>query len=370
MAVTSGTVGLYPYNQRKVIDHAFRRAGLRPENASPEDIQVAQDLIFTLTSQYVNAGYPLWTRQFQLFGPTIGSAEVPTNPGTVDIIHSYWRILQPWRGPATTSGGADASILFGGQPNADLVIAGPNPGVIAPFNGAMEIDTIGVLLGGSTPVTAALVLLVSSDGATFIPGQTLPGVTYNPGQWQYFDLDPTLNAPFLQLQLPGNAAWTLNQLNFALANGDDILLGELNADMYYNLPDKLMRNNQPNSAFTDRQIPAPVLKIWPVPSIRAFYNGCISMLVRRYIQDPGSLTNNIEVPQRWIEALQWRMANVLIYEIPDRSNAQQSYFTLMAKQQRIAAIGAEAKMAEALMWAEERTRGPIQLLPNISGYTR
>lgn len=373
---TSGTVGqtILKYNQRKIIDHAARRAGFRPEDLSAEDIEVAQDGIFTLTSEWINAGYPLWTREFRLYGPTIGSADVPMIAGTVDVIHSYWRILQPWRGGgATVSGGAGGNTLFTGMPGPDITIPGPDPAVQISFGSPTEVDTIGILLGGSSVITTALQIWTSPTTAgPFVLLQTLPSTTFTPGQWQYFTLVPSaVGAALMQIINPQTAAWVLNQITIGLSQSFDQMLGELNADMYYNLPDKQMLGEQPNSAFIDRKInPAPVLKIWPVPNVGAFYNGCISVLQRRYIQDPGTLANNIEVPQRWLEALQWRLATVLVDELPERSGAQENYITIQLKQQRIQRIEQKATKSESLMWAEERTRGPIQLTPQISGYTK
>ena len=91
----------------------------------------------------------------------------------------------------------------------------------------------------------------------------------------------------------------------------------------------------------------------------------------RYIQDPGSMTNNIEVPTRGFEMVVSRLATRLIREIPDADqSAPTSYFGLMAKQQRIDMLEKDAVKAEMLFWAEERTRAPIRLMPDISCYTR
>ena len=374
MTITySGTVGTYRFNQQKVIDHAARRAGLSAEQLSAEQVQIAQDLIFTITSQWASAGFPLWTRQYLLLGMTQNSPFVNCPVGTLDVFHTYWRQLNPWRGNAVASSGGNVSQLFGGQANSDVTITGTNPGVIAQFGNLTEVDTIGVLLGGASPLTAVLNILTSSDGVSFTQFQALPLTTYTPGQWAYFDLAPVPIANFIQIQYTGGASITLNQLNFGLANGVDTEIGALNIDDYYNLPDRSMLGDRPNSGYVDRQIVNPVLAVWPAPNSTAFYNGTVTALVRRYIQDPGSLTNSIEVRQNWLEALIWRLANLMIYELPDPdagSQSQASYFTLMAKQNRIQNIGQEATKAEALAWSEERTRAPIRWAPNISPYTK
>ena len=367
---TSGTVSTYSFPQRKILDHAFRRAGLMPESVSSEQLEIAQDLIYTLTSEWVSAGVPLWTRSFGLYGTQIGSPEVQTPNGTLEVILAYWRILNPYRGNAIGTDNSDISVLFGGQPNTDVTITGVNPGVVVNFGSPTELDTIGVLLGNQSPVTAALQLSISPDGFTYTPFQTLPSATYSAGQWVYFDLDPSITSQYVQLTLPGATSWTLNQVNFGLANGQDILLGDLSMDNYYNLPNRLFRSDRPNSIYVDRQLNTPVMRIWPTPDVGAFYNGTVSAVTRRYIQDPGSLTNEIEMPQRWSEALIWRLATRLIYELPMDVDSQASSMMLQARAARQQTCEQQAEKSESLAWAEERSGGPMQWLPMINGYTR
>ena len=165
----------------------------------------------------------------------------------------------------------------------------------------------------------------------------------------------------------------MNQLNFGLANASDIMIGPLNIDDYYNLPSKFQQGDRAVSAWVDRQLNYPVIKLWNVPNQLAFYNGLVSVLTRRYIQDPGQMSNAVEIPQRCNEALMWRLACSLIYEIKDRedaSAAQAGYMALMQRQQRIQQIETKATKAESLMWAEERSKGPIKIMPRTRCYTR
>jgi hypothetical protein len=374
---TSGTVSTFVYDNQKILDHSFRRAGYKTEEITAEYIQIALEIIYTLTAEWINSGFPLWTQQFILLAATIGSPSVPTPNGTVDILTPFWRILNPWRGAATTTAGADASPLCAGQPNSDIVIAGPNAGVTVAFGGSMEVDCIGVLLGGAVPLTAALDLLVSTDGATFTVAQSLPSTIFTPGTWAYFDLDPSISASYLQIRRPGAGNLTLNQLNFGLAQSQDIPLGNhgpsLNIDDYFNLPDKHYQSGQPNSAYVVRQAATPLLKLWPVPNTAAFYNGTPAALVRRYIQDPGSMSNTMEVPQRWLEALQWQLAKGLMDELPqpkiDPSAGYSAIAISQEMQQRYQRVQANMQRSTMLAWAEERTKGPLNLAPDISGYT-
>lgn len=355
----------------------MRRAGFSPEKISGEGQIVARDLLLFLTSELINAGMPLWTQEFKLLGIQIGSPEVVTPIGTVDVLHCYWRILNPWRGQATLSDGNGGTILFAGQPNGDVTIQGPNPYVEVNFYSATEVDTVGVLLGGSSSITTALDVLGSSDGATYSVVQSLPSATYTPMNWTYFDLDPSVTYQYLRLRYNGAGPWVLNQLNYGLANGEDIEAGPLSIDDYYNLPNKQFQRDRAVSTYTDRQLNGPVLKLWPTPSTEAFYNGTISALMRRYIQDPGAFTNSLEVPQRWLEAIIWRLASRLVDEIlPDMmqgGNSANPYASISASQERQARITRCEQMAarsEQLAWGEERTHGPIRIYPVLSCYTK
>jgi|GEM_PF-2852226 len=371
MAVTSGTITTGGFTQQQVIDHACRRAGYTPQQLSGEWIQVAQDLLFLQLAEYANAGFPLWTQGFLLLGATIGSPDVPTPNGTVEVLTTYWRSFQPYRGPATTTSGLDASILFYGAPNADVTIAGPSPGIAVSFSGPTEIDTVGVLLGGNTPVTAALQILTSADGVTYTVAQTLMSTTYQPMQWAYFDLNPSITQSFVSLVLPGATTWTLNQVLFGLANGTDTEIGPLNIDDYYNFPNKAYQADRANSAYVLRKIDPPTVKIWPTLNTDGFYAGTVAVLARRYIQDPGSMTNALEIPSRWIEAVISRLAIRLMDELPDPgANSQSGMYGMMAKNQRRQNLETAATKAESMAWSEERTRGPIRIVPDLSPYTK
>lgn len=392
---TSGTVLATSYPQRVVFDRAFRKAGRNPQNISSEWIVLAQQILFAQLSEYAGVGFPLWTRQQLLVPIAIGSPNAPLPYGTVDVLHGYWRNFNAWRGLATDSNGISVGPLVAGQPNADISIAGPNAGVVVSFGSSTRLDTIGVLpgfttgwlldgngnpildgyynpiLGSPSSYSAALEVLVSQDGITYINAKTLPTTTFQAGVWSYFDLEPSISAPFIQLILPGADAWTLSQVNFVLANSTQVDLGLQNIDDYYNLPNKFFQSGQPNTLFVDRQRDAPVIKIWPTPNIRAFYGGTIVALSRRYIQDPGSMTNSLEIPARWIEGVTSRLGVRLIDELPsEASGGPATLISVQEMQQRRTNLEASATKAESIMWASETGKGSIKILPSISAYTR
>ncbi len=384
---TSGTLLQTPFTVKDVIDHAARRAKIPSQRLGSEAISIIRKMLFLQLCEYVAVGFPLWTKQYNVLSITAGSANVKTLPGTIEALNTYWRIFMPYRGSATDASGNDVSTLFSGQPGSDVTIAGSNPAVQVNFTSATQVETVGVLLGGSVPITTALTVFTSSDGITFTNPQVLPSATYTSGSWVYFDLDPSPTAQYLRLQFTSVGSWTLNQVLFGLSGSQNIPNGPFNIDDYYNLPDLSFQGDRVTSCYIDRtlsvapQLDAPTLRVWPAPNVAAFYAGTVSCLSRRYIQDPGAMTNTLEVPARWYKAMVSRLATQCIDEIDEsvllesgpagQANSFAGYFKIQERMQLRKDLDAEATKAEAIIWAEERDkRGPMRLTPNISYYTR
>jgi hypothetical protein len=87
MATTSGTVAATPFTLRSVIEHAARRGPkIMPQELSAEDLQTATETVFTLTAQWINAGFPLWTQYKTMLGIGLNNAQVTVPAGTVDVV--------------------------------------------------------------------------------------------------------------------------------------------------------------------------------------------------------------------------------------------------------------------------------------------
>jgi len=370
---TSGTVAQTRYTVQQTIDHAFRRAtGLSASRLGGEGQVIARETLFTLLSELVNVAWPLWTQEFDILSVRTGSTDVATPDGTVDIAHAYWRTFQPWRGAATLGDGSDGSDLFGGQPNSDITIPGPNPSVSVDFGASWALDTVGVLWGGSSSVTAALQLKTSTNGVDFATALTLPVTTFTPGQWSYFRINPLLAAQYLQIVYPSSGAWVLNQLNLS-TNSQDIELGLTSIDDYYNLPNKQYPGERVVQAYIERNVLSPTIKVWPVPNFQAFYAGTVTAVMRRYIQDPGAFSDTLELPKRWFEAVVWKLAGKLVHELPDDAAGLSDWppaLRIQEKGRRSQVTAAEAAKAEALAWSEEKTPGPLKLVPNLGCYSK
>jgi hypothetical protein len=135
----------------------------------------------------------------------------------------------------------------------------------------------------------------------------------------------------------------------------EITMSRLNRDDYTNLPNKNFAANQPYQYWFNRTIPQATIELWPVPN-----DPFIQMTVwySRQIMDVGDLTNELEIPQRWYEAVQMMLAHRMSLELPGVDVARIQY------------LEGQAEKYLALAEAEERDKSPIYFAPNISVYTR
>jgi hypothetical protein len=78
----------------------------------------------------------------------------------------------------------------------------------------------------------------------------------------------------------------------------------------------------------------------------------------RQIMDVGDLDGQLEIPQRWNQAIQYLLAHQMSLILPAVDLARAQYLEGQAEKY--------FQMAEA----EERDKSPIYFAPNISVYTR
>jgi len=133
-----------------------------------------------------------------------------------------------------------------------------------------------------------------------------------------------------------------------------IPLARLNRDDYWNLPNKQFPSVRSLQYWFDRTI-VPSMYLWPVPNndFQMF-----QLLIEREMQDVGSLTNELYVPNRWIGSVQASLSHKLALQLPQIDLARVQY------------LEAQAKQLEYDAAQEERDKSPIYFQPNYSYYTR
>jgi hypothetical protein len=325
----SNTVSQTVFNTRKVIENAIRRCKLPAESITAEYVDIANDQLYLLLSDLANMGAPLWCIEKQIIPLYNGVGDVVLDTKVVDILNSNLRQLQTVSGVDTTTS-TTHTIAFGGD---------------------TFVTTVGVKwLAASVPIA----LERSPDNIVWETIQTENPVATS-GEWTWFDLESSIAMPYFRVRA------TTGTLTFEeIYTGNtptEIPLARMNRDDYTNLPNKYFQSNRPLQYWYDRLIPNPVMHLWPVPNSGADYSQLV-IWIQRYIMDVGTMTQELEVPQRWYEAIVSMLAAKMAMEIVEVEVGM------------IGMLDAKAQQALYTAQAEERDNSPMTIAPNIAMYTR
>lgn len=330
MAV-SGTVSATVFNTRKVVDHAYRRCRIPPEGISSEQISFALDTLYLILSMLANRGLQLWCIERFLM-PLYQAQGLMTLPnGVVDILNTNLRTVEVLN---TTSTNIVTSTTYQTS-----------------FSAATQVTTVGIEWSGAS---TAYALETSSDGATWttVATESNPNTSANDVTW--VDIQGSLATLYFRVRA---VTGTLNQAQVLLSNTpNEIPMARLNRDDYVNLPNKAFEG-RPLQFWCDRQLNNPVMYLWPVPSAQ-FVTAQVVVWVKRYIMDVGTMTQEIEVPQRWYDAIVYLLAARIAEESPT------------VDQQMISILDQKAQRSLLEAENEERDNSPIYMTPNIAVYTK
>ena len=325
----SGTVSQTTFNTRRVIEHAARRCKMPAQSLSAEHVDIANDNLYLLLSALANEGAPLWCIQKTIYPLYEGTSYVTTDSGTVDILNANLRWLQEVSGT-----------------NVDTATTR-----VTEFASPTAVSTLGIFWSApSVPVEFAR----SDDGVTWTIIQSeVPNVSA--GEWSWYDLDSSVSAKYFRVRA------TSGSLGFSqiyLGNTPtEIPLARLNRDDYTNLPNKSFQSNRPLQYWLDRQSLSPVMNLWPVPNNAATVMQVV-VWAHRHIMDVGTMTQEIEVPQRWYDAIVSMLAVKLAMEFVEVDPSV------------IPMLDAKAQQTLYMAQQEERDNSPINIAPAIGAYTR
>jgi hypothetical protein len=325
----SNTVSQTVFNTRKVIENAIRRCKMPAESITAEYVDIANDQLYLLLSDLANMGAPLWCIEKQILPLYDGEGYITLDTKIVDILNSNLRQLQSVTGTNTTT-------------STTHTIA---------FSGDTFVTTVGVRW---TAASVPIALERSVDNIVWTTIQTETPVAIA-GEWTWYDLDSSIATLYFRVRATSG---TLNFSEIYTGNTPtEIPLARMNRDDYTNLPNKSFQSNRPLQFWYDRLIPNPVMRLWPVPNSGAITSQIV-LWVQRYIMDVGTMTQEIEVPQRWYEAIVSMLAAKMALEIMEVDAGL------------ISLLDAKAERALYVAQAEERDNSPMMMAPNIAVYTR
>jgi hypothetical protein len=353
----SGTVGTTVINVQKLIDHGARRCGKLAEELTSEQVLSSRESLFFLLSHIANLGIQYWAINKKVYGLKADQFIYNMPLGAVDALNVLYRTLERQVASYSSSAGgvvanvADSDINTFCQQNA----ANGNIEAFYGTNNPLYAGSIGILpyISGGGSATWSLIYEYSVDGITWNTLEDLGSVVVTDNEWIWTDVEPGQTVEYYRVRAYAGTTLALREL-FIGNNSREIQMSRLNRDDYTNLPNKNFTANQPYQFWFNRTVPQAQINLWPVPS-----DPFIQMTVwySRQIMDVGELYGELEIPQRWYEAVVFMLAHRMALELPNVADNRLTYLERMADKYFF-----EAEQ-------EERDKSPIYLAPNISYYT-
>jgi len=354
----SGTVGQTVISVQTLIDHGARRCGKLAEELTVEQVQSAKESLFFFLSNLANLGINYWAINKTVIGLNANQYIYSLPVGAIDAQNVLYRQMNRPVGSYTTSAGGVVANVYDSDTGTycQQTSSNGNIAVLYGTNDPQYIGSIGFFpyVSGGGSATWSYVLEYSTDGSTWNTLATGTNVAVSDMQWVWTDIDPGQNVNYYRMRATGNTTLALRELYFG-NNSRELQMARLNRDDYTNLPNKNFTANQPFQYWFDRTIPQPTMYLWPVPS-----DPFVQMTVwySRQIMDVGALSGELEIPQRWYEAVLMNLSHRMSLELPGVQLDRIGYLEKMAAQY--------LNDAES----EERDKSPIMISPNISVYTR
>ena len=323
----SGSISGTTFNALKVVDHAFRRCRMGAQNITSEMQTYALESLYLMLSELANIKAPSWCIEKIILPFYENQPIVPLPLGTVDILNLNYRQIQTLSGSfATTS-----------------------TSYTVEFSSATTVNTVGIKwAAASVPVSFD----VSTDGVTWINvGSSSADVAAGKITWT--DIDAAM--PYLFFRV--SSALPLVYTNITLGNlPSEVPFGELNRDSYVQQSNQVFPG-RPVTYWFQRDIPIPVVHLWPIPNAAAEQAQCI-LWRHRQIMDTENLQQEVEVPQRWIEAIVNGLAARMASETPQ------------VDANLIPVLEQRAAMSLQRAWDGDNDGSPTFINPGIGVYTK
>jgi hypothetical protein len=322
----SGNISGTAFNALKVVDHAFRRCRLPAQAITAEMQSYALDSLYLMLSELANIKTPSWCIEKLVLPMYENQPLVTLPPGTVEVLNLNYRTLQLLSG-ATVSTSTSYTVNF---------------------TSATVVNTVGVEWSG---VGVNLTFQVSNNGVTWVTvgTQTTPAVA---GDITWTDINVGLPYQYFRI----TSASTINYTAITLGNlPQEIPLGQLNRDSYVNQTNKVFPGRPSNYYFL-RDLPEPVIYLWPAP-FSAAEQAQLVLWRHRQIMDTENLQQEVEVPQRWLEAI----TNGLAARVAAETPSVDANLVPMLEQR--------ASISMQRAWDGDNDGSPIQINPGIRAYT-
>ena len=328
---TSGTIDRTVIPTDVVLAHAMRRCGVAASGQTPEIVEIAQECLFFLMLALTGRGVNLWCVDKKIIDVELGQKTYVLPPGTLSLLN----------------------VAF----SQATYVTGTNTATATSYKVALTTATAVVRVGVTFSVlpTTAITFDYSDDGSIWVTAQTVNLIDFpavNTIAW--YDMNICGSHAYYRVYAAGGAFTATELLLCGTIN--DLPITGMNRDDYTALPNKNSPGNPAVNYFFEK-LTNPQITLWPVPNV-AGNQFCIWR--HRQIQDVGSLTQQLDIPNRWYEDVIWQLARSLMFELPAG----------VADATRMQAVLGMADTAQITVEAGENDGAPTFYAPGIGVYTK
>jgi hypothetical protein len=323
----SGNIGGTTTNALKVLDHAFRRCRLPAQAITAEMQSYALESLRFMLNELANIKTPSWCIEKQVL-PMYQNQPIVTLPvGTVEVLNLNYRVLQLLDGTVTTG----------------------STSYVVNFTTPTVVNTVGVKWSAAA---VPLTFQVSTNGVAWTTVGTQSTVAAA-GNITWTDISGALPYQYFRF----TAASPISYDAVTLGNlPQEIPLGQLNRDSYVNQSNKVFPG-RPSNYYFQRDLPEPVVNLWPAP-FSASEQAQLVLWRHRQIMDTQNLRQEVEIPDRWQEAIINGLAARVAAETPS------------VDMNLIPVLEQKAAMSQQRAWDGDNDGSPIQINPGIGAYTK
>ncbi len=353
---TSGVISEGTLPVVKLIETAYRRAGLKSEMITGEHLDIAMDALNTYLSALPNQKYMLCAVDTVIMPVYEGEPQITCPVGTIDITNYNYRTSTRLEGDTiSSSAGGTIEYAVDGDFNSALTQTSPDGHVLFDFGAgsAPIVSNIGILPNADGPLDLAFE--ISPDNITWRTLMLTGSYTYQNNVWKWWDLSRIKGDRYFRVRETGGGTINVREL-FLGENPSELPMYRFNKDDWSNLPNKFT-TGRPLQFWLDRPAGSPVLNLWPVPDSGAAYATIVAKRYR-YLMDVTALNEDPEIPRRVYEALCWQLSWRLCLEVPE------------CDAQRAPVNKTTADEALNLALDNDTDNTPFRFIRSLSMYTR
>ena len=323
----SDSIGNTTFDALTVVDKAFRRCRLPAQAITAEMQSYAMESLRIWLMELANDRVPSWCIQRLVLPLYEGQPIVQLPKGTISALNVNYRTIQPVTGAVTTTATA----------------------YTVDFTTDTQVATFGLKWSGAAvPLTAQ----TSANGTTWTTVATVTP-TAAAGETTWFDIVPAFARRYFRLTATAPILYS----SVTLGNTpQEIPLGSTNKDTYVVQSNKIFPG-RPTTYWFQRTLPDPIVNLWPAP-FAAAEQAQLIVWRHREVMDTENLQQQVEIPNRWMQAAINNLAALVAAETPAVDAALMPVL--------------EARAASSLMraWDGDGDGSSTFIQPAIGGYSK